>query len=174
MGDIRRLLINRVAAFVVFLLLIIVINILVRYIDFPFFYDIVVFINNSVVIIGIIALVMVLGEVFMMLEFPLNLLGPISTAIGALLIISFIFSNVFSFLIGIGSLELDIPFAQIGLVISILVFLVIIISGYYGIIKEVIIKHRDEQKNKPHEAAVKEKTSKDKKKKLKHKKKRED
>jgi len=130
-----------VAAFVVFLLLVIVLNILVSYTRLSFFHSIVDFINGNILFLGLIALVVVLGEVFGMLKFPFNLPHPVFSAAGALLILYFVF-DIFAFLIEISSVSISIPFSLIFKVISILVFLVILITGYYHIFKNMPERQR--------------------------------
>jgi len=135
-NPIVKLIINRVAGFIVFLLLVIVLNILVTYISLSLFQDIVGFINDNVLFLGLIALIMVLGEVFSMLKYPFNLPYPLFSAAGALFVLYFIF-DIFVFLIEASAIDLGIPFDIIFGVIAILVFIVILVAGYYHIFKNL-------------------------------------
>ena len=136
MKPIERLIINRVASFIIFLLLVIVLNIMVSYIGFSLFQDIVDFLNNNILFIGLIVLFFVLGEVFGMLKFPFNLPYPLFSAVGALFILYFIF-DVFDFLISVSSINIAIPFNLIFFVIAIILFFAILITGYYHIFKNI-------------------------------------
>jgi len=133
---ILKLLINRVAGFVVFLLVLILLNIFITYISMPIVRDIVLFFNNSVLTLGIILLLMVLGEIFMMVDFPLNLPGPLFNAAGSVFIIYFIL-DIFKLLMTLGAISLPIPFNLIFMVIAIVVCLVVLITGYVSIFRNI-------------------------------------
>lgn len=159
MRPIARLIINRVAAFIVFLLLVIVLNILVSYTRLSFFQSIVDFINNNILFLGLIALVVVLGEIFGMLKFPFNLPYPIFSAVGVLFIIYFVF-DIFDLLVEISSVDINIPFSIIFKVIAIFVFLAILITGYCHIFRNRPEKPNGEkprQERKPKKKQIKKK-----------------
>ncbi len=149
---ILRLLIYRVIGFIAFLLLLIILNILIGYIDVPIIKDCVIFLNGQVLFLSIITLLIVLGEIFMMLRFPANLPGPLFSSVGIVFVIYFIF-NVFNLLMTLGEVSLDIPFDLIFTAIAVLVFLVVIITEYIGIFKNRSekIEEEEEERHERHE-----------------------
>ena len=134
---ILKLLINRVAGFIVFLLVLVLLNIFITYIDFPLIKEIVIFFNSQVFWLGVILLLMVLGEIFMMLNFPFNLPGPLFNAAGSVFIIYFIL-DIFNLITMIGGITLpNVPFNLIFEAIAILVCVVILVTGYISVFKSM-------------------------------------
>ncbi|GEM_PF-617201 len=169
---ILKLLINRVAGFIVFLLILVLLNIFITYIDFPLIKEIVLFFNSKVLTIGILLLFIVLGEIFMMLNFPLNFPGPIFNAAGSIFIILFIL-DIFQLLMTLGGISLpSIPFDLIFLGIAIVVCLVVLITGYVSIFRNRPKKMRrgarreEEEEEEPEEEPEEEEKEKVRKEKL--------
>ncbi|OGJ20893.1 hypothetical protein A3K73_09330 [Candidatus Pacearchaeota archaeon RBG_13_36_9] len=132
-----KLLINRVAGFIIFLLVLVLLNIFITYIGFPLIREIVLFFNKNVLTLGIMLLLVVLGEIFMLLDFPFNLPGPLFNAAGAVVIIYFVL-DIFELLMQLGEVTLpNIPFGLIFEIIAILVGVVILVTGYISIFKNM-------------------------------------
>ncbi len=132
---ILKILIKRLAEFIIFLLILVLLNLAIIYWDIIVLKGPIGFLTQSVPFIGLIALIMLFGEIFSVLRFPFNLPYPLFNAFGALLMIYFIF-EVFLYLIELGQLDLGIPLDIIFLVILILVVAIILITGYYSILSE--------------------------------------
>lgn len=129
-------LVNKVAQFIVFLLVLILLNIFINYFNIPLVVEIILFLNKNVPVLGLMLLLMTLGEVFMMLNFPFNFPGPLFNSGGSVFIIYFI-RDIFAFLIEQGHLALEIPFDLIFLVIAALVFMIFLITGYVSVFKSI-------------------------------------
>jgi ABC-type multidrug transport system fused ATPase/permease subunit len=160
-AEIKDKLIKALIEFFVFLLVVILLNIGVYYIDqLPvgdntanFIGDCVKFLNQSVLLLGLVVLMLFLGDVFRLFNFPFDLPTPLFNSIGILLVVKFIY-DVFMFLISKSPTTIELPFEIIFIVVSVVVILVILITGYYSIFANrkkpypYVVEKKDEKKQK--------------------------
>jgi hypothetical protein len=138
MNQILKILIKVVIEFFAFLLIVVLLNIGASYLgqlpagETSLLSDGVKFLNDNILWIGLIALLIFLGETSDILKFPLNLPSPLFYSLGIVLIIKFIY-DIFMFIIKHTPTEISIPFDIIFIIVSILVVLVVLITGYYSI-----------------------------------------
>jgi len=92
--------------------------------------------NENVWLLIIIALVMLVADIFGVFEFPLNLPAPIIRAIGSVFLIVFIL-RVIQWGDTIAVTNLYPPFSLISVIIVPFVFLIVLASGYYHILRQL-------------------------------------
>ena len=127
-----RIVLNTIIGYAIFLVLIGLVNYLAPYFNSQLFTLIVQFLDNNFWLITLFTFLLMIGGIFSVLYFPLNLPYPIVDAIASVFILRFIF-NVIIF---IGSLFgvifgniLEISFY----IAAIIVFLITILVGYISI-----------------------------------------
>ncbi len=135
-NSIVKLLISRLIGFLVFLLLMLTLNILINYTTVPIFNEFITFLNNHLVFMSWIALLLVLGEIFILLKYPFNIPYPMFNSTGALLVVYF-FADFFMFLMTYSQTQINFPFDTLFLIAGILVFFIVLIVGYYKIFTNI-------------------------------------
>ncbi len=134
--DVLNVFLSRIIGFIIFLVLLAVVNIMAYYIPNETFRQTVLLLNSNIWIIVIFTIVLMIGEIFGALIFPFNLPAPLFNAIGAIFLIRFIF-NIFEFLNTLLILRLPFNFSTWYLVISLIIFVIVIIFGYVKIFSEM-------------------------------------
>lgn len=135
-NSVIKLLVSRLAGFLIFLLLMIALNILIAYTAVLIFQEFVGFLNNHLVFISWITLFLVIGEIFILLKYPFNIPYPLFNATGALLIVYF-FADFFTFLLSYSTIKPDFPFNIVFFIAGILVFFITLTVGYYKIFTNI-------------------------------------
>jgi uncharacterized membrane protein len=137
--NILEISVSRLVGLVIFLVLLVIANLI--YINSSIYLDIVGFLNSNIGIIILFTILLYLGEVFFIFDFPLNIPAPIFNAIGGFFVVGFIFDVIY--LIGnfIGPnvfylLKLLEPF------VIWLVVLIILIVGYIEVFGGIGSKSR--------------------------------
>jgi hypothetical protein len=136
-NSVLKILIKKVIEFIFFIFVLIMLNIAINYVSIPIFEESVKFLNSNVLFLGLIALIMFLGEACSILKFPFNLPSPLFNSIGALFMILFIF-EFFGLLIEQSQVKIDLPLDMIFFIISVLVIAVILLTGYYHIFRDFL------------------------------------
>lgn len=143
MGQIKSVasvLFSRLIGFLIFILLIGILNILIPYVNNSTFTSVIGFLNQNIWIIILFSLLMAGGELFSVLVFPFNLPYPLFNAIGSIFLIRFLF-NILSFvnsqLVNVTIPEVRITLKQLFTIIAAIVFLIVLISGYVKILVEM-------------------------------------
>lgn len=129
--------IAKVVGFLIFLVLLALANIFSVYIQSVIFHDIVNFLNANFWLILSFSIVLLIGELFAILYFPLNIPAPLFYAVGAFLVVKFII-NIFQFLIEYQGIPLNLPYNTLYLIISFMVFVIVIVVGYIHIFRDAI------------------------------------
>jgi hypothetical protein len=138
MGERRKesvfgVLISRVIGLVVFLILLGILNILAGgYVQTPVFLQIVAFLNANLGLLILISVLFLVGDLFGALAFPLNLPGPIFSAVGAVFLVMFLF-RLFSLVGEITGVEFFALFETFALPVYLLVFIIALIGGYIAL-----------------------------------------
>lgn len=136
MGERRKesvggILVSRIAGIVVFLILLAVLNILSGdYVQSPTFIRIVEFLNANLGLLILISALFLLGDLFGVFAFPLNLPTPIFNAFGAVFLVTFLFRLfvLVGEITGVGVFA--VLERTLALPVSILVFIVVLVGGY--------------------------------------------
>jgi hypothetical protein len=128
-----EILFSRIIGIVIFLILLGILNLLAgTYIHNPIFLQIVVFLNDNVGLLILITVLLLSGDLFSALAFPLNLPGPVFNAVGALFIVTFII-RLFLLVDDITGIGVFSILASLAFIIYPLVFIIALISGYVTI-----------------------------------------
>ena len=128
--------ISRMMGIICFLIVVVLANILTFYVSNPTYHAGVEFLNINFWLLLIIGIIFFVGDIFRAFPFPLNLPYPVIKAIGSVFVIAFVL-RIFEWVDWITSNNLYHYFWLISFVIVPLVFIVVIISGYYEIIHEL-------------------------------------
>lgn len=125
------ILLSRIGGFIFFLILLAVLNILSGgYVQSPIFVRIVEFLNASLGLLILITALFLLGDLFGILTFPLNLPAPVFNAFGAVFLVTFLFR----LFVLVGEITGVTVFAvlerTLAIPVTILVFIVVLIGGY--------------------------------------------
>lgn len=133
---------SRLFGIMVFLIILFLLNLLVSVVDVEILTKVVAFLNENLVIILAISVAFFIAELFGALVFPFNLPTPIFNAVGAVFLASFILRilSLADFLEGFVN--------AISLFIYPLVFLAVIVFGYFGMFFRLGRKERRKKKPK--------------------------
>jgi hypothetical protein len=121
---------------IIFLIFVVLANLLTHYVSNSLYNSCVTFLNENFWLLIIIAFILLAGDIFGVFSFPLNLPSPIIKAIGSVFFIFFILSLI-RWIDTIASTNFYYPFLFISYLLAVLVFLVVLISGYYEILREL-------------------------------------
>ena len=127
---------TRMIGIISLLIAIVLANILTHYIANGVFQSGVTFINENFWLLMLIAIIMFIGAIFAVFPFPFNLPAPIIRAFGSVFCIAFIL-EVFTWVDGIASTHLYSMFWLLSFILVPLVFLVVLASGYFEIMREI-------------------------------------
>jgi hypothetical protein len=141
MGQYRRkplswIFLSRMIGIIIFLIIVVLANLLTHYVSNSFYNSCVMFLNENFWLLIIIAFILLAGDIFGVFVFPLNLPSPIIKAIGSVFFIFFILSLI-RWVDTIAFTNFYYPFLFISYLLAVLVFLVVLISGYYEILREL-------------------------------------
>ncbi|WP_214020686.1 hypothetical protein [Methanoculleus sp.] len=132
--SVAEVLISRIIGLVVFLIVLGILNVLAgAYVQTPIFLQIVAFLNVNLGLLILITAIFLIGDLFGALAFPLNLPGPIFGAVGAVLLVMFLF-RLFSLVGEVTGIEVFSLFERaLALPVYALVFIVVLIGGYVAL-----------------------------------------
>jgi hypothetical protein len=128
--------VSRMMAIICFLIVVVLANILTYYVSNPAYHSGVTLLNDNIWLLIIIAVVLLVADVFGVFAFPLNLPSPVIRAIGSVFLIVF-FLRVVQWVDTIGTTNLYAPFSLVSVIVVPFVFLVVIASGYYHILRQL-------------------------------------
>jgi hypothetical protein len=132
---------TRVIGFIIFLVLIGILNLLTYYIQNTTLSAIVTFLNNNLVLIIVFTIIFIIADIFYYLWFPLSLPAPLLSAFASVLLVWFIY-NLVIFIFSIFGITILFPLNLIFWVIAAIVFIVVIIAGYIRIISHAARRNR--------------------------------
>ncbi|MEA3514548.1 MAG: hypothetical protein U9R34_03670 [Nanoarchaeota archaeon] len=134
---------SRLIGLVVFLLILGLLN----YIQFNNIINLQVvnFLNQNLGVIIILSILFYLGELFSIFRFPLNIPSPLFNSLGGIFLVGFIF-RIFYMLGKVLNQDAFFAFKFLEPFAIILVFVIVIISGYIKIVIELIPKTKQEKK----------------------------
>jgi hypothetical protein len=128
--------VSRMIGIICFLIVIVSANILTYYIGSPLYHSGVTFINENFWLLVLIAVILLIADLFAAFPFPLNLPAPIVKAIGTVFCIAFLL-RVFQWVDMIASTNLYQAFWLISFLVIPLVFLIVLATGYFEIMRRL-------------------------------------
>ncbi len=133
--------VSRVIGILCFLIVMVLANILTYYVTNPLYHSAVNFVNGEFWLLLLIAVIMMVADLFTTFTFPLNLPAPIIRAIGSVFVIAFIL-RLFSWVDTIAGTNLYEIFWLVSFLVIPLVFLIILVTGYYEIMRRLSRQQR--------------------------------
>lgn len=132
--SIAGILVSRIGGFIIFLILLGVLNLLAgAYIQAPVFVQIVAFLNANLGLLLLITALFLVGDLFGALLFPLNLPGPVFGAAGVVFLVIFLF-RLFLLVGEITGVEVFALFERAFAVpVYAIVFVIALIGGYLAL-----------------------------------------
>jgi hypothetical protein len=125
--------VSRMMGIICFLIVVVFANFLINYITNPYYHSAVALLNENVWLLIIIALLLLVADIFGVFSFPLNLPAPLIRAMGIVFLIVFLL-RVIQWGDTLAATNLYPPFSLISVIIVPFVFLIVLISGYYHIL----------------------------------------
>jgi small-conductance mechanosensitive channel len=119
-----------------FLLVVVPANILTYYVANPVYHSGVNFVNGNFWLLVLIAVILLVADLFGAFPFPLNLPAPIIKAIGSVFCIAFIL-RVFQWVDTVTAMNLYPAFWFVSFLVVPLVFLIVLATGYFEIMRRV-------------------------------------
>jgi len=135
----------RLGGLLIFLILLVIANIL--WINNSIYLGIVGFLNTKLFQIIVFSILLYLGELFFVFDFPLNFPAPIFNAFGGVVLVDFIFDII---VLGLNFANMDLTFVMRTLepVVVVIVFILAIIVGYVKVFGGIGSKHRKKSNRK--------------------------
>jgi hypothetical protein len=129
---------------ITFLIVVVLANILTYYVSSPIYRAGVVFLNENFWLLLLICIILLVGDIFFAFPFPLNLPAPIIRAIGSVFFIAFML-HVFQWVDTVAATSLYSFVWVLSFVIVPVVFIVVLLSGYFEIMRQLFWTPRAEQ-----------------------------
>jgi hypothetical protein len=133
--------VSRMIGIICFLIIVVLANILTFYVSSPIFHSSVDFLNTNFWLLLIIGIILFITDIFTVFPFPLDLPFPVIRAIGSVFIIAFLL-RIFEWVDQLTASNLYHFFWLISFVIVPVVFIIVLITGYYEIICDLSSRAR--------------------------------
>ena len=128
--------VSRMIGIICFLIVVVLANILTYYVANPVYHSGVNFINGNFWLLVLIAVILLVSDLFGAFPFPLNLPAPIIKAIGSVFCIAFIL-RVFQWVDTVTAMNLYPAFWFVSFLVVPLVFLIVLATGYFSIMRRL-------------------------------------
>jgi len=128
--------VTRMIGIISFLIIVVLANILTYYVASPVFYSGVGLLNANFWLLLCIGIIIFIGDIFTAFPFPLDLPAPVIRAIGSVFIIAFVL-RVFEWVDRLAGSNIYQFFWFLSFVVVPIVFLLVLLSGYYEIIRRL-------------------------------------
>lgn len=126
--------VTRMIAIICFLIVVVLANILTYYVMSPVYNSGVAFINGNFWLMALIAVILLVADLFSAFPFPLDLPAPVIRAVGSVFCIAFIL-RVFQWVDTVAATSLYPSFWLVSFVVVPLVFLIVLATGYFNIFR---------------------------------------
>lgn len=126
----------RMIGIITLLIVVVLANILTYYVSSPIYRAGVGFLNENFWLLLLIAIILMAGDVFFAFSFPLNLPAPIIRAIGSVFVIAFML-HIFQWVDLVAATSLYSFVWVLSFVIVPVVFIVVLVSGYFEIMRQL-------------------------------------
>lgn len=128
--------VTRMIGIITFLIVLVLANILTIYVGNEIFRSGVTFVNGNFWLLLLIGIILLIADVFSAFPFPLNLPAPIIRAIGSVFIIAFVL-RIFAWVDTVTGNDIYSFFWLLSFIIVPLVFILVLATGYYEILKQL-------------------------------------
>jgi hypothetical protein len=128
--------ISRMIGIICFLIVVVLANILTYYVTSPVYHSGVNFINENFWLIVLIAVILLVADLFGAFPFPLNLPAPVIKAIGIVFCIAFVL-RVFQWVDIVAATNLYPAFWLVSFLVVPLAFLIVLATGYFEIMRRL-------------------------------------
>jgi hypothetical protein len=136
--------VSRMMLIICFLIVVVLANILLFYVSNPVYQSGVMFLNINFWLVILIAVIFLAADLFGAFTFPLNLPAPIIRAFGSVFCIAFILL-LFQWMDSIYGTSLYQFFWLTSFILVPIVFLIVLVSGYYEIMRKLWRQPKPEQ-----------------------------
>jgi hypothetical protein len=134
---------------ILFLIIIVLANILTHYVADPVYLAGVSFLNENFWLLLLISIILMVGDLFFAFPFPINLPAPIIRAVGSVFVIAFML-HVFKWVDSVTATSLY-PFIWVlSYVIVPVVFIIVLVSGYFEIMRQLCREQPPEPEGECH------------------------
>ena len=131
--------VSRMIGIICFLIIVVLANILTYYVNSPLYHSGVDFLNLNFWLLLLIGIIIFVADIFGAFPFPLNLPAPVIKAIGSVFIIAFVL-RVFEWVDSATGNNIYHYFWLLSFVIVPIVFIIVLLAGYYEIICDLWAK----------------------------------
>jgi hypothetical protein len=138
--------VSRMIGIICFLIVVVLANILTYYVANPLYHSGVDFLNVNFWLLLLIGIIIFVADIFGAFPFPLNLPAPVIRAIGSVFIIAFVL-RVFEWVDSTTGNNIYHYFWLLSFVIVPIVFIIVLLAGYYEIICDLWAKARIREKS---------------------------
>jgi hypothetical protein len=128
--------VSRMIGIICFLIVVVLANILTYYVAGPIYHSGVDFINKNFWLMALIAVILLVADLFGAFPFPLNLPAPLIKAMGSVFCIAFIL-RAFQWVDTVSATNLYSSFWLVSFVVVPLVFLIVLATGYFEIMRRL-------------------------------------
>ena len=133
--------VSRMIGIIGFLIVVVLVNILTFYISNPIYQKGVSFINGNFWLLLLIAIILFVGAIFGAFSFPLNLPAPLIRAIGSVFCIAFLL-RILQWVDSTAMTNIYPMFWVLSFLLVPLVFILVLASGYFGIMRQLFWQPR--------------------------------
>jgi len=138
--------VSRMIGILCFLIVVVLANILTYYVRNPLYHSGVAFLDLNFWLLLLIAIIIFVAGIFGAFPFPLNLPAPVINAIGSVFIIAFVL-RVFEWVDTTTGNNIYHYFWLLSFVIVPIVFIIVLLAGYYEIICDLWAKEKLREKS---------------------------
>lgn len=137
--------VSRMIGIICFLIVVVLANILKYYVTSPLYHSGVAFLNLNFWLLLLIGIIIFVADIFGAFPFPLNLPAPIIKAIGSVFIIAFVL-RIFEWVDTTTGNNIYHYFWLLSFVIVPVVFIIVLVAGYYEIVCDLWAKEKLREK----------------------------
>jgi hypothetical protein len=135
--------VSRMTGIICFLIVVVLVNILKEFIKNPILLSGIDFLNTNFWLLLVIGIIIFVADIFSAFPFPLNLPFPVIKAVGSVFIVAFVL-RIFAWVDLITANNLYHYFWLLSFVIVPLVFILVLVTGYFEIMRDLWWKPRVE------------------------------
>jgi hypothetical protein len=128
--------VSRMIGIICFLIVVVLANILNYYVANSLYKSGVIFLNDNFWLLVLIAVILLAADILAAFSLPFNLPAPLIRAIGSVFCIAFILRAI-QWVDIVAATNLYTPFWWVSFLVVPLIFLVVLISGYYVILRQL-------------------------------------
>jgi len=135
-----RIVLYDLISFLVFLIILGILNASLDYFDNNILNEVVRLLNNNIWLILVFSIIFTIGEVFGALRFPSNLPAPIFNAIGSIFLLNFLF-KIFGLVGKLSEIDTFDAVSNVFPLLYPIIFLLVLLGGYISIFANISWDH---------------------------------